>query len=543
MLQIQFLLINAHFTINLLVALVCFAVAWLYFDAWLGRKDIREGTKMLGFLFLSLSFIVHSTYIEQTLLETSLIGVKTIEILTVVFRTLGYLVLISGQIIDPLQPLPTYRSQSKEKGFGIKNPKAHALLILGSIPLLDSVNFLFPVLAIITAFLYIRRATLGLEFHLRTIGYSLTILSISELFHLASLFRSTDNINIIKLVGPFGPLWIIEHALLIFFMVILGRWVWSYLAKRLETQMFMIFTSVTLVVFLTTAVFFTSVSIKNFRDDILSNLKINVKVLQYTLESKKAETLSDSQVIAQNREIISAVSEKDRKKLADLTIEMLLTKKQDYLVVTDENGAILIRADDPEKAGGSLSDDPLVKRALTGEPTAGLITKEGVLAPTVSVRASSPVKNGTDTIGTVTIGTTVDNAYVDGLKDATGLDASIYADNVRSATTFIASDGKSRWVGIKEETEEVKKTVLGDGNDYQGSVNILNIPYLVSFSAIKSVDQNSIGMLFVGRPEVSTLEAAAKLIEQTFLVTVILLIVSTIPAYFISKYIIDQIKT
>ena len=111
MLQTQFLLVNVHFTLNLFAALVFFAVSWLYFDAWTGRRDIKESSKSLGFLLLSLSFIVHATQIEQTLLETSLLGPDTINLLTTIFRVSAYLVLIVGQLIDPLQPLPGYREK------------------------------------------------------------------------------------------------------------------------------------------------------------------------------------------------------------------------------------------------------------------------------------------------------------------------------------------------------------------------------------------------------------------------------------------------
>src|SRR4030042_2898097 len=163
MLLLQFLLVNAHFTINLLTALVCFAVAWLYFDAWLGRRDIREATKMLGFMALSLSFIIHSTQIEQTLIESPLFKFETVNLLTSIFRISGYLILIIGQIIDPIQPLPSYRSHTKEKGFGLKNKRTGAVMIFGTISVLESTEFLFPILAVITAFLYMRRATLGVE--------------------------------------------------------------------------------------------------------------------------------------------------------------------------------------------------------------------------------------------------------------------------------------------------------------------------------------------------------------------------------------------
>lgn len=532
MLILQFLYINAHFTLNLLAALVCFAVTWLYFDAWLGRRDGRESTKSLGFLLLSLSFVVHSTTIDQSVLQTPFIDHDIAQLLTAFFRTGGYIILIIGQIIDPLQPLPSYR----------KKKKARAILILG-LPIVNYIPFLFPIFGIITAFLYIRRATVGLEHHLKPIGYSFFLLAISETISLAALFRGSDNVSLENFVGSFGPLWMLEHFFLALSMFILGRWVWSYLIKRLETQLFMIFTSTTLAVFLMTAIFFTSVSLANLRQDVLTSLKANAGVLQYTLDSKKAETLSDAQVIAQNPDIVAATEDENREELLTLTTDILLAKKQAFLVVVNSEGRIIMRADDPDKAGGSLSDDTIVSRALNGEEAVGVVTRDGVLAPIVSVRSAVPIRSGNDIVGVVLVGSQIDNAFVDGIKDATGLDASIYADNIRSATTFVSADGKSRWIGIKEENQNVKNTTLVDSEVYSGSVSVLNTSYLSAFSPLVDINNKPIGMIFVGRAEVSILQAGGKLIEQTFLVTAVLLIISIIPAFFISRYIIDQIKS
>ena len=537
MLETQFLLINTHFTLNLLAALVCFSVSWLYFDAWLGRKDHREFTKMLGFLLLTLSFVVKATTIEQSILQDSIFAGNTLAYLTAIFRISGYVVLIIGQFIDPLQPLPSYR----KGGFGVVK---NGVFIFGSnLALVNYMPFAFPVLAAFTGLLYIRRATKGLEFHLRAIGFSFLLLAFSELLSLAAQFQGSSNMDLEELVKVFGPLWTLERVILVISMLVLGKWVWGYLIKRLETQLFIILTSSTLVIFLLTAIFFTSVSLINLRTDVLQNLKTNVAVLKFTIESKKEEELSNAQVIAQNPEVIKALAEGDKKTLEDFATASLLAKKEATLIITSESGEVIMRGEDPEKIGGSLSDNHLVKKALEGTNSSSMITKEGVMAPVVSVQAAVAVKANNETIGSVLTGSTIDNAFVDGLKEATGLDASIYGDNIRSATTFIAPDGKSRWIGIREETEEIKDTVLSRGEQFSGDVNILNVPYLAAFLPIKDLSGDTIGMLFVGKPQISTVQAISKLIEQTFVVTAFLLMISVIPAYLISRHIINQVHS
>jgi hypothetical protein len=452
-----------------------------------------------------------------------------------VVKLLGYLVLFMGQIIDPIQPLPKYRQLSMAGGVfgsGIVNGMSNMVVVV----------FGFPILATITGWMYLKRATVGLENHLKPVSVSLLVLGIYELCGLAVGFRNTNDIGILRWVEPFGYIWWVEHVLLGVAVGILGKWVWSYLVKRLETELFMIFTTSILVIFLVTTVFFTSTAINNSKDETLSNLRTSVAVLSYTISGLQKSLLSDGQVLAQNASVVQAVEERDTIGLRGLSTAAVLAKKHSYLVILGKTGEILVRADDPDKSGGSMSDDPMVKRALLGEEVSSVLARDGAMTPEVSVRSITPIKKDGDVVGAVLVGSVIDSAFLDGLKSATGLDASVYGNNVRSATTLVAPDGKSRWVGVREETAVIKKTVLDDGDKYTGAVNILNVPYYAAYLPLKDLEDNSVGMLFVGLPQVTLMQAASRSIEKTFVVTAGLLVFSVIPAYFVSKFITDQIK-
>ena len=534
MLLTQFILVDAHFVLSLLAALTAFAIAWLYFDAWSANKKMKETALFFGFLLLAVSFVVESVVIDQALLERSILGAQTANLVKVIFRTLAYIALIISQISVPLQPVPETESRVES---GVKG-----IVFLSTLRSPLSVFFLMPILAAATGFLYLRRSTVGLENHLKPISLGFFLLSVSELLGLSILFRETNNIILANIVGPFGILWILQRVFLGLAVLVFGKWVWGYLLKRFDTQLFMVFTTLALLIFLVTTMFFTFATLKNLTSEAFDSLKTDVGVLGYSIESKKAELASSAEVIAQNPQLPTAITEGDRKSISDITTPQLLAKNQSTLVVTSDVGGILFKAEDPEFSGGSLSDNSLVKRAIGGERAVGVSTKDGVTAPIVVISAAIPIKAGDKTVGVVLAGYDIDNAFTDGVKSATGLDASIYADNVRSATTFVAPDGVSRWVGVKEETEVIKKTVLANGETYTGSINILNVPYFASFAPLKDVDGNPIGMLFTGRPQVSILQTAARSLELTFLVTVILLILSIVPSYFVSKHISAQVK-
>ena len=184
----------------------------------------------------------------------------------------------------------------------------------------------------------------------------------------------------------------------------------------------------------------------------------------------------------------------------------------------------------------------MVKSALAGEDSSSVVSKDGVLAPVVSIGASSPIENGGEVVGAVLIYFDIDHAFVDGVKSATGLDASVYADNIRSATTFLAPDGKSRYTGIKEEKADILERVLVKGELYKGASEILNVSYFASYLPLKDINGVPVGMLFVGRPQVELLKTAGRSIELTFFVTAVLLALSIFPSYLVSRYIVLQIR-
>jgi sensor histidine kinase regulating citrate/malate metabolism len=304
----------------------------------------------------------------------------------------------------------------------------------------------------------------------------------------------------------------------------------------------MIMNVVILAVFLVTTISFTGLLLNNLQTDALSHLATDVNVVSYAISSKQAETLSDAEVVSQNSDLQKAIGAKDTKTLKTLSTNILLAKKQSFLIILSKDGIVLMRGEDNEKIGDSLSNDPLFVRAIKGGKVSSVITKDGPISPIVSIRSAVPIVENGENVGVVIVGTDIDNAFVDGLKSSTHLDVSVYADNKLSATTFIAPDGKSRFIGVKEEDKNVNKNVLIEGKNYSSEVNILNVPYFAAYAPLKDIDRNPVGMLFVGQEEISVIQAASKSVEYTFLIAVLFILLSIFPSFVISKYIANQFK-
>jgi hypothetical protein len=325
------------------------------------------------------------------------------------------------------------------------------------------------------------------------------------------LLSTSDNPMLSQAADVFGPLWIGEQLFLLAAMLILGRWVWGYLLRRFLSQLFMILTALTLGIFLVTAISFTYLLVKNVQNASLDNLKTAASVLNYAIDSKKAEVLANTQSIAENSNVSQKVAEGDHK--------------------------------DPQRFGDSLSSDTMIRRALTGQANSGVTSKQGVIAPLIYIKSAVPIRDDDGVIiGAAVASLVADNSFVDGIKRDTGLDSAVYAGNVRSATTFIAPDGVSRWVGIKEADEDIQNKVIEDNETYQGVATIQNRRYLTVYAPLRDVDNTVVGMLFIGEPQSRIFEAANRSVQLTFIVTAVLLLLSIIPAFFLSRYLSYQME-
>src|SRR3990167_7404336 len=259
MLNSQFLGQNLHFSIGLVVSLSFFAVAWLYFDAWTNKETVKGFFKWCGLFLLSVSFLIYA-------IDVPWIGSSVADQDTTVFRLLseclriaGYIFVFLAEIMDPLQQVPTHESsdeepkdKSTEEDAGPKKPKSIKVagIVTLPMPVLSVVKVLPTVGAATVGLMYLRRATKGLERHLRPLAVAFGVLALFELLSQAYLLRASSNVVVSQLTATYGPIWLLENIVLLVAGLLLGRWVWRYLTKRFMSQLFMIFVSSIIAVFL-----------------------------------------------------------------------------------------------------------------------------------------------------------------------------------------------------------------------------------------------------------------------------------------------------
>jgi len=525
------------------MALAAFAVFWLIFDAWQTRREVKELLKWSGFLLLSLGFLLYAAVISQSSFG-KLAWNSHLTIISEVFRLAGYAAIIIGLIIDPLQAKPKTkgieeimtddedRSSSTKKfagGFAFGALAWQVLLPLGTLGV---------------AGLYWRRATTGLERHLRPVAIAFLCLTSFEVFTLtANSWANTTNPTLYPWVSSFGYFWIIAQISLLVAAVVLVKWVWVYLVKRLQGQLFIIFTAATAIIFSVATISFSYLLISSVQQSSLTNLTTASQVLNQALISKSSETLANADILSENPGIVSAVAAGDHDQLVSLTNNFLISKGLSSFIITTPSGEVLLQGANPDQWGQSISSNPLFQRAALGYSAQTKATETGVLSPTVALEAATPIKTANGSIvGVVITQEAIDNSFLDNVKHATSLDSAIYSGNVRSASTFTAPNGTARSIGIIEPSKAVQRVVIANGQTFSGSLNILNRSYLVVYAPLKDIDNNVVGMFLTAQPQQALLKTIAHSIELTFLVAVCLLLVMTVPAYLLAKHMARQFK-
>ncbi len=544
---LQFISQNVHFAIHIFAALVAWGIAWLYFDAWRNKHDAKELFKWLGFVVLGLSFIVEATVIEQSVLGSSIFG-QFNSSLVIVLRLMGYGGVIVGNILDPLQAIPKNEGLKLNKPEAVKpkvtsppSSRTAPLVLTGMTSVATKV--LMPLGALGVAALYWRRATKGLEQHLKPIARGFLLFAVADAIGVATVFRTTSNPVLYSLVSAFGLVWWLQQLTLLGGVVILGFWTWNYLLERFFSQLFMIFTGMIVAVFLFVSVGFTTLLLRSVRTNSLTNLHTAVQVLGYALASKQQQTMSSAQQLASSSETLQAVASRDRQKLKILTSNFLADNKLSSVIITDQSGQVLLRGEDTEAWGDSLSSDTLVKRALTGLGQSTVDVHDGVTVPVIAVRSAASIKDGSGTIvGSVVTNLELSSAFADGIKQATGLQSSVYAGKTLVATTLVAPNGKTRSIGLKLNDKNITNTVLDKGQSYTGSIALVQREMLGAFLPIKDVDKVPIGMLVVSQPESALLQIAGRTVELTFMLVAVLLMLSIIPVYYITRTLTRQLS-
>lgn len=135
----------------------------------------------------------------------------------------------------------------------------------------------------------------------------------------------------------------------------------------------------------------------------------------------------------------------------------------------------------------------------------------------------------------------VSTNIVDGLKELTGNNITIFLGDTRVCTTYVKEDG-ARAVGT-QASEAVVKQVIDEDKVYVGEAEVLGKVYYSVYQPIKDKGGKNIGMFYMGIPTETVEELQFAFIGGITVATLLLMVVMCACAYFAIGKITSQLKT
>lgn len=258
------------------------------------------------------------------------------------------------------------------------------------------------------------------------------------------------------------------------------------------------------------------------------------------------ETLSDIEDIvtaeASREPLQNQLAGQGRQALSVYLQRVKAKSELDILTLTDAGGKVLARASNPESFGDDQSQNPMIRTALNGRavtstqiiPREELLKESETLAekalmrviPTpkaspasqefcvdgMMLKAAAPLysQNG-ELLGVLYGGILLNRNFplVDRIKELVYKDeqyqgieigtATIFQHALRISTNVRNSEGE-RALGTRV-SEEVRRAVLTEGSTWTDRAFVVNDWYLTAYEPIRNIDQEIIGILYVGMLE------------------------------------------
>ena len=509
-----------EFAVYVFGALVFFSLGLLLWDSLSLKKDKSSLLcQSIGSFLLSITYVADATLLTHPLMVFS----------TQVVKIVGLTIFLIGVVREPI----------------LRKPHVNAFVLI-PVTLLSFISqMLVPFSAVLFLFIglwYWRLCTESLDRQLKPLAIAFFLLAVAEYIKMTFAWADTNNVFWSKMLMEYSYIWNIHLFVQLLGVAVVASWVWGYICFRLQIQLFVSMLGSIFMIFLTTTIFFSYLLLQNIENDALRQLKVNASVFQYSISQLRTNILAHAKTNAESDSIRNAIISKDTETLYKVTSEVFSTLNLSSFTTASADGEVLMRAEDRHEIGDTVRSDPFVAKALAGELAGGIASYTGASQSYIAITSAAPVtdvKTGA-VIGALLLKLPADNTLVDGIKKTTGLDATIFVGDVRSATTLIGPDGVSRYSGTKETNTAILSSVLKSGKDFVGKTEVLQEPYYAAYLPLRAPTGEPIGMLFIGRPQADLLGVAKQSLTMTFMGSVFLMLLSLYPVYALSRYIREQ---
>jgi methyl-accepting chemotaxis protein len=260
----------------------------------------------------------------------------------------------------------------------------------------------------------------------------------------------------------------------------------------------------------------------------INDLSIQIQLM---LERSRRNSIS----ISQNYRLLNALENQNFDQMKSVLDDINQYLDADTISITDMKGNVMIRQHELSKLGDNILNQANVQQALEGKV---LTTLEPGALVKLSCRTGAPIRNENgDIIGTVVTGYTFeDSDLLDGLKTLHNTELTIFADDVRIATTIIQNGERAVGTSLNKN---IAKIVLEDGKPYIGKADILGVSHITKYVPLRNTEGEIVGAVFAGLSEADINKAAIDSVLH--MVIAAILIIATC-AFILFQFINKNIK-
>lgn len=309
--------------------------------------------------------------------------------------------------------------------------------------------------------------------------------------------------------------------------------------------------------------------------DAQARVQLHIQASWEIFNSKLERMQAAMEVLARDQQVREFLHNPHDANLALKTriyLELLRqSQNMDVLNVIDGTGRVLLRTRAPYLASDSVTDDPVVLRALTTRKLAvGTIifpserlTREGDELVARCLENGGEVRGMMQTVavpilaedrllGVVQVGSLVNGASekVDRIRNTVFQNAqyngkplgtaTIFMGDVRISTNVLDAQGK-RAVGTRASPEVVQR-VLVEGKPWTGRAWVVDTWYLAQYDPLYDPDGRIIGMLYVGELEQKYLDLRTQALMLFLTVILAGMILAFVVFFLIVRSIVEPIQ-
>lgn len=501
-------------------AVVIFSInSWLFYDAYKLSGKRTDLYKSFGF------FVLVSQYVLMMIFQ--LVKVEEIALLQRYVLLIALASIIYGFSQEGIVTKPNSGKKSTK-----------SVIPFLAFFIIDVLNLILSIFALLLIYRKVKKG-FAKEYVPFARGLAFYCLHLALVL---SLNLSSSNIGPLEnYAAEFGWLWNLSMVFEFIALYFIARWILNYIRFRIFPQALVAFSLLVLFVATASALLHAAFLMTSWKSDTLERLENDLAAIEVSIDQQKDNSIGAASLISKSPDLEDSMQTGDIRRLAEIMEEFDETDfpSLDTLLVTNEVGEVLVSLRKDTLIGQSIAEDRLVQHALTKKQLVSSIYRnKSVLADEIEVKSTSPIVAADgSTLGIVQAGYVLDDAFADKIKLKTGLEIGIYSGDRLSATTIVDEDGKSRWQNAQNIDKQVQEQVLEKSYVYSGETEVLGDSYYSVYSPLQDFEENSQGMLFIGRATEEITEKLQDSIVKTFLSSIIIQVLAVIPAYYFAKFI------